>query len=179
MYKRQQGALWCWGRNSESQLGLGDNAQRTEPQPLNAGSEWSRVSAGAHHTCALRSDRTLWCWGDNAYGQLGLGDKARRADPTEVPGGPWLEVAAGVWSTCVIDQQRGLHCFGQVAGNAPTPRRVGDIADAANVSVGSRHACALRGSGALWCWGQNGDGQLGQGDTVPSEQPVEVQLSGG
>src|SRR3546814_12016503 len=35
------------------------------------------------------------------------------------------------------------------------------------VAAGGLHACALLDTGELKCWGQNGKGQLGQGDNDP------------
>ena len=53
-------------------------------------------------------------------------------------------------------------------------------ANAAKVACGNSHTCAIRDDGNVWCWGQNGAGQLGQGSTGGSSpNPVEVDLGVG
>jgi alpha-tubulin suppressor-like RCC1 family protein len=43
-----------------------------------------------------------------------------------------------------------------------------------DVTVGVWHACAVAAAGGLYCWGQNGQGQLGDGGTTDRTTPVEV-----
>jgi alpha-tubulin suppressor-like RCC1 family protein len=42
------------------------------------------------------------------------------------------------------------------------------------VSVGSTHACGLRETGQVFCWGSNSSGQLGDGTQTASTLPVRV-----
>jgi alpha-tubulin suppressor-like RCC1 family protein len=44
----------------------------------------------------------------------------------------------------------------------------------ASVSAGSTSTCATRTDGTLWCWGANGAGQLGTGDTTNRLSPIQV-----
>lgn len=87
------GASWCWGRNAEGQLGVGtaagpetcgsDSCSKSPVQVSNI-SNFTQISCGKTHTCALISDRTAWCWGDNDYGQLGDGTTQARLVPNPV-----------------------------------------------------------------------------------------------
>jgi len=79
-----RGALWCWGRNAEGQLGVGDIDRRTAPTRIGADEDWARVSTGRFFTCAEKDDATLWCSGANDVGQLGLGDRSRRRELTQL-----------------------------------------------------------------------------------------------
>jgi alpha-tubulin suppressor-like RCC1 family protein len=79
---RDNAGAWCWGVPSEGALGHGAStayARSTPIQVLAAREEpggaawldWSGISTGDHHACALRPPGTLWCWGHGGNSQRG------------------------------------------------------------------------------------------------------------
>ncbi len=48
-----------------------------------------------------------------------------------------------------------------------------------DVAGGESHTCAIDEAGALWCWGANGNGQLGRGPDSSSRLPGPVSWRGG
>ena len=135
------------------------------------------LAAGNRHACAIRAGR-LSCWGDNRQGQLGLQvlpSTRRVARPTYVDARTWTAVAAGLNHTCGIE---GGHVWcwgssqsgqaGQSMGASFARTEIVDtsgvaLAGATAVCAGDGHSCAIVG-GALYCWGSDLAGQLGDGD---------------
>lgn len=84
---RSGGSAWCWGRNSEGELGDVTLASRKVPVLVTStASTVSQVSAGGFHTCAMISGGGVECWGFNASGQVGDGTAAHRTTPQLVVG---------------------------------------------------------------------------------------------
>ncbi|HEY4395025.1 MAG TPA: hypothetical protein VGP64_13230 [Polyangia bacterium] len=81
---KTDGSLWCWGRNAEGQLGVGDNDDRYTPTAVAPGTSFRQASMGRFHACAVESGGIVDCMGENSNGQLGLGDTNRRDVPTAV-----------------------------------------------------------------------------------------------
>ncbi len=173
-------ALYCWGQNNYGQLGDGTSGAGTQkfvPTRVGLASDWSALAAGDYHTCGLRSG-ALYCWGYNDYGQLGDGTSGagtQKSVPTRVGAATdWSAVAAGSYHTCGI-RSGAFYCWGRndwgelgdgTAVDKPTPTQAGTASDWSAVAVGSFHTCGIRGSGgsgALYCWGANNYGQLGDG----------------
>ena len=141
------GGVKCWGANSAGQLGLGDVQNRGDGPSemgdalpyvdLGTGRTAKKISAAkGDHTCAILDNDKVKCWGANDSGALGQGDSLRRGDgPGEM--GDALPY---------VDLGAGL-----------TPR---------GILAGSGYmTCSILGSDRLKCWGQNGFGELGLGDT--------------
>jgi alpha-tubulin suppressor-like RCC1 family protein len=82
------GAVACWGRNAEGQLGVGDTTDRYAPTRVGGVAACAAVSVGRFHTCFMQTSGTIYCAGDNSSGELGLGDTVRRDAPTLVTFGP-------------------------------------------------------------------------------------------
>ena len=80
-------SLWCWGRNAEGQLGLGDTRDRYVPTQVGSITAWTSMSVGRFHACAGQAGGRISCTGENSSGQLGLGDTVRRSALTEVSPG--------------------------------------------------------------------------------------------
>jgi len=140
------GSLKCWGDSKFGESGLqdaitrGDNAgemgNALPAVDLGAGRTAVSVTAYGDHTCALLDDASVKCWGFNDYGQLGLGDTVTR----------------GGWP-------------GSMGDNLP-PVAFPPQRNARALSVGASHSCAILDNGDLSCWGRNGRGELGLGDTI-------------
>ena len=98
---REDGTMWCWGENSDRQLGVGDTDDRDEPEQVLAGDAdlatgWESVSAGDEHSCAVRSSGGLYCWGRNSQERLGIDMSGFQDEPVPVAGGgSWSVVSAG------------------------------------------------------------------------------------
>ncbi len=50
--------------------------------------------------------------------------------------------------------------------------------DFRTVAAGARHACAITDTGELYCWGDDGRGQLGNGSDLGDTRPRRVDLPG-
>jgi alpha-tubulin suppressor-like RCC1 family protein len=181
------GSVLCWGDNTSGQLGDGTTiARRTPTQVSGLTSGVVALAAGNSHTCAVTKAGALQCWGRNFEGQLGDGTTAASLTPVTVTGlsSGVAAVTAGNSHTCVVTTAGSVQCwgynaYGQVGDgsgeNQSTPVTVGGITTAvASVTAGDFHTCALTTAGAVWCWGENGTSQLGDGTTDDQTTPVPV-----
>ena len=188
---KSDGTVWCWGYDLYGQLGVGTNDAWSTPVQVTAlGNTIVQVSTGYFHTCARKSDGSVWCWGLNALGQLGDNTENDESSPVQVAGlsGSVADVSAGFYHTCAVKTDGTVWCWGdnasgQIGDGSTTPRltpsEVSSLGGpAAEVSANNSFTCARRTDGTLWCWGGNTDGELGNGSTVPSSLPVQVNSLG-
>ncbi|HEY2733867.1 MAG TPA: hypothetical protein VGI70_07775, partial [Polyangiales bacterium] len=188
---REDGALYCWGRNSSMQLGLGENAaeQIRAPQRVGSDNDWTAVGVGEEFSCAIRRDGSLYCWGRNSVGELGLGSASLAmtiADPTRVgTRNDWRMVAASRLDTCAVTNDGTAFCFGRGAegqiGNGGTadatePTQVQGASDWQELFTSFFYACGRRNDDSLWCWGKNDSAELGLGDTERRMTPTRLTL---
>lgn len=147
------------------------------------------------HTCALVGDRVV-CWGSNSTGQIGEANKGLNvATPTLVPELRGVRgVTTGSAHTCAVLEDKSVWCWGNdlngqlghgilgSAGSTGIPGRVvdpaGGVLDAVSVTAGANHTCSLSSAGAVFCWGQNANGNLGSGGLVPSASGTPLQVVG-
>ncbi|HLU26578.1 MAG TPA: hypothetical protein VKZ58_12820 [Longimicrobiales bacterium] len=78
------GTAYCWGFNEWGQLGTEETPDEctsqkfrcsNQPVPVATDRQFSRISSGYTHTCAVTSEGVAYCWGHNYYGQLGAGTR--------------------------------------------------------------------------------------------------------
>jgi alpha-tubulin suppressor-like RCC1 family protein len=174
-------SLYCWGRNFEGQLGLGDASNRTTPTQVTG--TWTGAVAGIRHTCGIKSGPTVWCWGANTDAQLGTGDVTDSSTPVQVAVSGMSSLNAGPIShqMYVLKTDGTLAGWGRFFRRAQSPVQFGAVTtwDGRGIAAGVAHACGLRTDTSLWCWGQNTDGRVGTGATSTYEaSPVQISSPG-
>ena len=154
------GAVKCWGRNVDGQLGYPDRAaQRTPVDVGGFAADVVAITAGGFHTCALTGAGAVKCWGYNRHGQLGNGSTLDQAAPVGVAGlgAGVTAIAAGANHTCALMAGGALRCwgyndFGQL-GDRTAETRLAPVAaialatPATAITAGLFHTCALTGAG--------------------------------
>jgi alpha-tubulin suppressor-like RCC1 family protein len=166
---RSAHTLWCWGDGTDGLVGNGTTTT-TEPTPVQVGTDtdWSSVSVGLSHACAIRNSGTLWCWGNDDFDQLGIGGDGTMNESSPVQIGTdtnWKQVAAGWEHTCGVRTNGLLSCWGDNSSNElgdgttvsrdTPPDQIGDASTWTSVSTGSLSTCGIQSSGSLWCWGSD------------------------
>jgi len=172
------GTVYCWGKNTHGQLGLGDPDVRTSPVRVDLSDVVSLAANGAD-TCAVTSDHTAYCWGKDQYGQLGLGDTEDRLSPTRMP---WLDDTTfdiGGDHICAIDAAGAVRCAGRndhgQLGDGGThqqslPVQVKGMPSSVELAAGDRFTCG-RTFDDVRCWGRDDDGELGDGPGQDRSKP--------
>ncbi len=180
------GAAWCWGDNSRGELGNGTFNSSSVPVAITAGSTtFVSVGAGFLHACGVTVAGAAVCWGSNDQGQLGTGDTQSHATPTAVSGGvTFATVSVGGLYTCGLAASGAAYCWGDniwgqggsgaTSPSNPVPTIVAGGLTFRTLSTGNYHACVLAGGNVAYCWGDNGQGQLGSGTVNLSAAPVKV-----
>ena len=143
-----------------------------------------RLVAGGAHTCALLDTGKVRCWGSDYVWQLGYGSSESIGD-NEPPisagdvnvGGRVVQLVAGGGHTCALLDTGKVRCWGygvygqlghSSTSNIRIPAPAGDVDVGGTViqlAAGREHTCALLDMGKVRCWGYNGYGQLGYGNT--------------
>lgn len=180
------GSVWCWGYNYYGQLGNGkssDNGLTQSATPVKAilPGPAAMVSAGGQVTCALLKTGDVYCWGDGNYGDLGVGAfPTTNSGGNATPGKVHLNSAA---SYVAVDEYNAVcavsggntWCWGRGVegelGNGmflssspygsllPVQVMQSSFGSSSVVAGGYYFFCAANGT--VWCWGDDGAGQLG------------------
>jgi alpha-tubulin suppressor-like RCC1 family protein/outer membrane protein OmpA-like peptidoglycan-associated protein len=152
------GKLYCWGDNQYGQLGNGTNVDSSLPVLVSDNGAFVNTSvagvfAGDNHTCAITLAPTnrIFCWGYNNKGQLGDNTTVDKNLPAAV---------LGVFTSTGTEGSANFYPW---------------------ATAGAEHTCAVStaNTNKIYCWGENGSGQLGDGSTTDSLLPVATVMTGG
>jgi len=160
------GTVYSWGWNNCGQLGNNSTTQSNIPVKVLKGAysgttylgddsnnKITAVASATYQCIALAADGTVYSWGLNDYGQLGDGtEDTNRLTP--------VKVLKGAYS--------GTTYLGDDSNNKITA-----------VALGALHSVALDAEGAVYSWGWNASGQLGDNTTTQRNTAIKVNGIGG
>lgn len=148
------------------------------------GAAFTKVSSMGAATIARRSDGTLWAAGVNAYGMLGDSGSATRTrfvPVAQVGGRTWNDVALGGTYALAVASDGTLwgwgqqsYGFGDGSTYRPVPTKISAASDWKRVWASNSTVAVMKTDGSLYMWGNNNDGQLGDGTQTNRTVPVRV-----
>lgn len=186
------GEAYCWGWDTDGQRGDGQAGVRdtvAAPAPVVGGLTFESLSAGRSFTCGVTPEGVGYCWGDNGNGQLGIGTTGEGVgEPTAIDTEILFErVDAGTRHACGLTPAGAAYCWGNDdsgqlgTGSAgdPEPRPVAVAGGLSfrQVSAGGDVTCGVTDEGTAYCWGNDGNGELGDGSGA-EDSAAPVQVSG-
>ena len=181
-------------------------ANRSWATPITALQRVQKIEVKEQQACALLqandTDTTVMqCWGNNDFGQLGNNsttDSHAIVPVRGVEGQGALQdisdISLGVGHSCAVLDDGRLACWGRNTsgelGDGSEENRLlptlvkdpsgngllNDIAPVTSVAAGRTFTCALMANGHVYCWGNNANGQLGNGliSDTPFSLPAQV-----
>lgn len=187
------GHAYCWGLGSLGYLGNGSNESFAVPVKVSGSYVFTEIS-GVSHTCGNDTEGVLRCWGPDTWHQIGTGSEYAVVPVDASAAKQFESVAAGSVTTCGIAADGRTYCwgldrYGNLGSGAVAPDRCGidqspcsrqplEVAGGLQftmLSMSTTASCGITVDQALYCWGSNERGQLGNGSLVESSNsPVRV-----
>ncbi len=191
------GEIYAWGRGMYGQLGVAELSMKSYSTPVLTKkpsniNKFTQIACGWNHSAAIADDGNLYCWGSNNKGQLAISlyvDKLYTPTKTSKPQNDinFTRVYCGQDSTFVIGNNGniyacGLNNSGQLGdGTRDNKSTLVIVVKPSNITYAHvnhyyEHTAAISDTGNLYTWGNNGNGQLGDGTTTQSSIPIQPVL---
>ena len=175
----------------------------TSFEDTNPLSDIAAISLASENACAITTLTTggnVKCWGKGSYGRLGNGATDESSTPVDVhtsfsdatPLSGITAISSGNSHTCALTTDGNVKCWGRgnygnlgngETNGSSTPVDVHtSFSDATPlsgitaISAGASYVCALTTDGNIKCWGNGGNGELGDGEATRSLTPVDILL---
>ncbi len=185
------GTIRSWGSNETGALGNGTAATSPVPVAVSGASGVRRISANSFGGFALTTAGTVLGWGANDYGQLGTGFTAARSNAAVPVAG--LSGVTGVASTgrtgYALQSNGTVRAWGEAEAGSlgsgtfdgsftRTPVAVSGLTGVVDVTGGQYNGYAVRSDGSAWAWGDDTQGNLGDGGAFQRGSNVPVRVAG-
>lgn len=186
----KDGLVWCWGFNTQGQLGDNTTISKSTPvSVLGNRKTFCQVRGGGSygavgHSMALDKNGFIWAWGYNNTGQIGNGTITCYSTPVAVvAANTFCDISAGRIFSLGLDNNGqawawGYNGNGQLGINSSTsqryPQSVWGTHTFCNISAGDQFSIGLDKDGLIWGWGYNGNGELGINSTISVRTPVSI-----
>lgn len=182
---KSSGELWTWGSNICGTLGDGTTVNKCSPvREFYSATDWCAAAADGH-SVAIKTTGQLWSWGYNTCGELGDGTTISKCSPVQeiCSATDWCRASAGWTHTAAIKTSGQIWTWGgntcgelgdgtTVTKCSPV-REICSATDWSDVSAGTnRFSAAIKSTGQIWAWGNNSNGQLGDGTFTTKCSPV-------
>lgn len=171
---KADGTIWGWGFNASSLLVPSSSVVSVgEPMQVNAVNGFVKISVGAVHILAQKTNGTLWAWG-GGLGR-GVGDSAPPvgSEPLQISTDTWSDFSTGTSTSFGIKEDGtlwawGLNTNGQLGlgteTNHSVPVQIGTDANWETVQARNyTTTMATKSDGTVWYWGTNYYGEFGNG----------------
>ncbi|MCX4240503.1 RCC1 domain-containing protein [Paraliomyxa miuraensis] len=171
------GDVGCFGDNVNSEVGNGTILETF--LPVFVLSDAIAVASGEYHNCALRAGGSVWCWGDNLESQMGplSTPPTDESTPIEITGlPPIVAIDSGDDHICALDGLGQVWCWGDNlnrqlghGGATTTDSAIPQVVPmpggltVIDLGLGDDHSCVVLEDNTVACWGDDDNGQLGDG----------------
>lgn len=138
---KTNGSIWSFGSNTYGQLGNNSYDNKIIPTQFGIGSQWSKISAGALHSLALKNNNTLFSFGNNDYGQLGNNNTSDCPFPIQIGGSAtWSNISAGYYHSFTIKSDNsilgsGNNDHGQIGDNSVIGKQIFTLIECSTLSI--------------------------------------------
>ena len=188
------GQGWGWGANGKGSLCIGSSSVTGAPVKIPGLTDVTAVQGGQDHVLWLLADGNVMACGENGFGQLGTGTTKSSMVPVPVVGlSHIVEITAGNTSSGALDSTGHVYMWGfnregQIGVGSQrfvsTPTKVALPLPAVSLSaggdaVGNGHTIAVLNDHSVYAWGDDSNGQLGDGQTKNEFSPVKVDVPTG
>ena len=183
LFTKTGGQVWGWGLQFCGEVGNNSYSLVVDPVQV-YGVEGQQVSAGPQ-TSAVLKNGALWMAGRNDFGQVGNISSMAYSNYQSVETLSDVKQVAQGWQTVYALQDNGsLYGWGyngngligeNTKKDSFTPVQIMTGVDTCAISKwDNSNVAAVKTDGSLWTWGLNEAGQIGDGTTHLTKEPVKV-----